>query len=191
VIRRATVQREDGMTLVEVLIASIVLVVGIFSVIAAYDAVRRLSSSSEAQTVRAQVAEKDMQLLLSGGYAALGLSSTPAHSTDPNNPAYYVNSGSFQWDLTNTSRTEPLCTSTNGCGGSIAPGPTAWSSGGQSGNIYRFITWVDDPCDPNAPGICAGTTDYKRVTIMVTQNHMDAPTKPLLISEIVTNPNAS
>ena len=60
--------------------------------------------------------------------------------------------------------------------------------GGESGSIYRFITWVDDPCDTNNPTYCAGTADYKRVTVMVTQNNPDGPQKPLLISELVSDP---
>lgn len=189
--RPARIKRDDGFTLVEILIAMLVLVIGVLAVLAAFNAVRRLGTNSESQTVRAQVAEKDMQQLLSQGYDALGLSSTPTHSSDPINPTYYVTNGSpsrFQWDLTNTSRTEPLCTSSTSCGGSIATGPASWSSGGESGSIYRFITWVDDPCDTNNPTYCAGTADYKRVTVMVTQNNPDGPQKPLLISELVSDP---
>ncbi len=62
-IRRVQVQREDGFTLVELLIASVILIVGIFAVIAAFDATRRLGSNQESQTVRAQVAEKELQLI--------------------------------------------------------------------------------------------------------------------------------
>ena len=189
-ISRVQVRREDGFTLVELLIAAVVLVVGIFAMIASFDATRRLASNQESQTVRAQVAEQDLQQLISQGYDAIGLSSVPAHSTDPNNPNYYVTTGTpstFQWDLTNPSRTESLCTSATGCTGSIAPGPTAWSSGGENGSIYRFVTWVNDTCT----GACASTTDFKRVTVMVTQSNQDGPEKPLLVSTLVSDPDDS
>jgi type IV pilus assembly protein PilV len=181
------VKREEGFTLVELLIAVIVLVVGIFAVIMAFDATRRLASNNEAQTVRAQIAEKDLQQIISLGYDAIGLSSTPVHSTNPNLPTYYVNGSTFQWDLANTSRTETLCTAATGCTGSIATGPTAWSSGGASGQIYRFVTWVNDTCT----GACSSTTDFKRVTVMVTQNNQDGPDKPLLVSTLVSDPDDS
>ena len=179
--------REDGFTLVELLVAAVVLIVGIFAAIAAFDATRRLASNNEAQTVRAQVAEKELQRIISQGYDVIGLSSTPTHSTDPNNPAYYVNGSMFQWDLTNSARTEPLCTGSTGCAGSIAPGPTSWNSGGASGTIYRFVTWVNDTCT----SACSSTTDFKRVTVMVTQNNQEGPQKPLLVSTLVSDPDAS
>ena len=186
----AGAKREDGFTLVELLIALVVLVVGIFAVIASFDATRRLGTNSESQTVRAQVAERDLQQLISQGYDALGLSSTPTHSTDPNNPNYYVTNGSpstFQWDLTTSSRIEPLCTSATGCAGSIAPGPTSWTSGDASGSIYRFVTWVNDSC----ASACSSSTDFKRVTVMVTQTNQDGPEKPLLVSTLVSDPDDS
>jgi type II secretory pathway pseudopilin PulG len=178
---------EEGFTLVELLIAIVVLVVGIFAVIMAFDATRRLASNNEAQTVRAQVAEKDLQQIISQGYDAIGLSSTPTHSTDPNNPTYYVNGSTFQWDLTNSSRTETLCTAATSCTGSVAPGPTAWTSGDASGQIYRFVTWVNDTCT----GACSSTTDFKRITVMVTQTNQDGPQKPLLVSTLVSDPDDS
>jgi Tfp pilus assembly protein PilV len=187
--KRIRVGREDGFTMVEVLIAAVILVVGIFAVIAAFDAVRRLGSNNESQTVRAQVAEKDLQQIISQGYDAIGLSSTPTHSTDPSNPNYYVITGTppkFQWDLTNPTRVENLCTASTGCTGSIAPGPTAWSSGGESGNIYRYVTWVDDACGSSS---CPSTTDFKRVTLMITQTNVNGPDKPLLVSTLVSDPD--
>lgn len=191
--RAARLKAEDGFTLVEFLVAALVLMVGIFAVIASFDAVRRLTTNSESQTVRAQVAEKDLQQIVSLGYANVGLSSAPAHASDPNDPDYYVTNGppaKFQWDLTNATRTESLCTAATGCSGSIAPGPVAWSAGGESGNIYRFVTWVDDPCDPGTPAACATATDYKRVTVMITQSNVSGPKTPLLLSTVVTDPNA-
>lgn len=181
------IEREDGFSFVEVLIGAVILIVGIFAVIMSFDAVRRMSSNSEAQTVRAQVAEKDLQQIISRGYDAIGLNSTPTHSTDPKNPNYYVNGSTFQWDLSTSSRTETLCTTSTGCTGSIAPGPTSWSSAGASGNIYRFVTWVNDACT----GACSSTTDFKRVTVMVTQNNQDGPEKPLLVSTLVSDPDDS
>src|SRR5687767_15090230 len=107
------VKREEGFTLVELLIGTVIMIVGIFAVIAAFDATRRMSNNNEAQTVRAQVAEKELQQIVSQGYDAIGLNSVPTHSTDPNNPNYYVTNGSpsvFQWDLTDSTRKESLCT---------------------------------------------------------------------------------
>ena len=187
---RAAPKREEGFTLVELLIAAAIMIVGIFAVIMAFDAVRRMGSNNEAQTVRAQVAEKDLQQIISQGYDAIGLSATPTHSTDPNNPNYYVTTSStptFQWDLDVASRTETLCVASTGCTGSIAPGPTAWTSGEASGNIYRYVTWVNDTCT----GACSSTTDFKRVTVMVTQNNQDGPEKPLLVSTLVSDPDDS
>ena len=178
-------QRQDGFTLVELLVAVVIMVVGIFAVIMAFDAVRRLASNNEAQTVRAQVAERALQEIISKGYDEIGLSSTPTHSADPKNPNYYVNGSTFQWDLENTSRTETLCTTSTSCAGSISPGPTTFPSGDATVTIYRFVTWVNDTC-----GACTSPTDFKRVTVMVTQANVNGPQMPLLVSEIVSDPDA-
>ena len=106
------------------------------------------------------------------------MSSLPAHSTDPLHPFYYVTgSGSgalFQWDRGDAAKQESFVQS-----GTIDPGPTAWSDGRLSGNVYRFVTWSDDASTPTSQ-------DVKRVTIAVTVNGEGGPSRPTLLSSIAT-----
>jgi Tfp pilus assembly protein PilV len=189
---RARLRSEDGLSLVEVMVGIFILSVGILGAMETFIPVQSFTNASEARTVEANVAERELERIVSLGYTSVGLSSTPSHSSDPNNPNFYVNGTSFQWDLTNSSRTETLCVSpATNCPATLPPGPTSWSSGGKSGSLYRYVTWVDDPCDPTAsPSKCPTAVDYKRVTVMVTHAGHDTVRKPFLISTIVADPNA-
>jgi hypothetical protein len=166
-----------------------VLAGGILAFMATFAHTRHLSNRGEAQAVEVQVAEQELQRIVSLGYSNIGLSSTPTHSSNPSDPNFYVQNTSpatFQWDRGNSANVEQLCTGTTSCTGSLSPGPTAWSSGGHSGSIYRYITWVDDTCS----ACNASTRDYKRVTLMFTETGVNAPTTPFLISTVVADPNA-
>jgi hypothetical protein len=47
-------------------------------------------------------------------------------------------------------------------GATANPWKTSWNDGVRfSGEVFRFVTWVDDPC-------CTGTQDYKRISVVVT-----------------------
>jgi prepilin-type N-terminal cleavage/methylation domain-containing protein len=185
---------EDGMTLVEVLVALVLLLVGIMAFIQTLLPVQRFTRTSEFLTVESNVAEQELQRIVALGYVNVGLSTAPSHSSDPNNPNYYVGSSSpatFQYDRDSASNVETVCTASTSCSGSLSPGPSSWTSGTKSGSLYRYVTWVNDPCDPNAsPSRCPTATDYKRVTIAVTHNGTGYPRKPYLISTIVANPSA-
>lgn len=103
--------------------------------------------------------------------------------------------------------TEPLVI--NGCtysytlkGSTQTVTPTAgtvppvqgWSAplpggGTVSGSIYDFITWTADPTcsQTSSPGAdCATTDDYKRVTVVVTQDGATQPSQPAIVSGFVT-----
>jgi hypothetical protein len=116
------------------------------------------------------------------------MSSSPAPSTDPTSPDYYVSAGSpatFAWDR-NSASTEPLVVdATNG----LVPGtPTAWSDGRLSGYIYDFVTWhTDGGCGSG----CPAANDYKRITVEVTLNRASEPKHPALVSALVADPNAA
>ena len=186
---------EEGFTIIEVVVSIMLLTVGILAFLQTFIPLQHSTGTSENVTVQSSIAEQELERLQATGYSCLALASAPATSSDPNNPGYYVQAGSpptFNWDQTNSAAVEPLFISTSLPAGCTAQPPTSsWSSGGKSGTIYRFITWVDDPltCVPTS-ATCPTTQDYKRLTVMVTHTGAGAPFKPVLISTIVANPNA-
>jgi hypothetical protein len=53
-------------------------------------------------------------------------------------------------------------------GGVVNPGPTPFSSGNVSGNVYRYVVWRND--DSCSEEVCPGTQDYKQIVVAVKLN---------------------
>jgi hypothetical protein len=55
--------------------------------------------------------------------------------------------------------------------GSVNPGPTSFTSGDVSGDVYRYVVWQNDSSCEKVPSstidACPGTRDYKRVVVIV------------------------
>src|SRR5205085_2003652 len=82
---------EEGFTIVEVLVAAIVLAVGIAGLVGAFDSARKLSLLSERRTVMAHRAQLEIERLQTYPYAQLAMISKPSHSAEASDPDYYVN----------------------------------------------------------------------------------------------------
>ena len=114
-LHRCHLGEEQGIMIVEVLIAVLVLVVGILGLIGAFDSSRKLDLLSERRTVSAHRAQLEVERLQAIPYAQLALISAPAHSSETKSPDYYVNYSSpvkcstncYAWDLANTGEEEP------------------------------------------------------------------------------------
>jgi Tfp pilus assembly protein PilV len=190
---------EEGVTLVEVLIAILLLSTAVLAIAWTFDSSRRLTTVAERRQAAAQVGEREIERLLSQGYAALATTAPSGSASGPSDPTYYVKSTCpspslaspcYQWDQSGpptTANTESLVISS----GAQSPGPIPWSAGSLSGSLYRFVTAVDDPCGacPSAQDR-AITSDYKRVTVALTIDGPGGPTKPILLSTIAADPAA-
>jgi len=219
-------RREDGFTIIEVLAAAIILMVGIASTFTVFDSSRRLSLVSERQTTLAQRAQNELERVLSLPWSQVALTGTSAQwSSDPSSYTYVSNPAggcpgtaggtppSYQPDHSHggSTATEQLvidgCTysyTVNGTPQTLAPkqGTVApvqsWSAQLQngatvSGSVYDFITWTADPTcsQTSTPGSsCSTTDDYKRVTVVVTENGATQPSNPAIVSGFVTPPNS-
>lgn len=169
--------REEGFTVVEVLIAAIVLAVGILSVFSSVDNSQALVTTAERNEAATHVAEREMEYIKSLAYSSVALNGSPGTSSSVEDPRYYVSSGSpasYRWNHDSSPpRYEPVIT-----GGTLSSTPTTWQDGRLSGTVHRFVTWVDDPC-------CAGAQNYKRITVAVTINGPARPRKPIILSSFV------
>ena len=158
--------REDGFSIVEVLVAALVLSVGVIAMIATFDASRRLTGVAERQTLMVHRAEREFERVAALPFTQVAMTATPAHSADPQNPNYYVTTATpatFQWDRNSAGTAEPFAvdpagTFTPTTEASAQPCPAAtnpckWSDGLQSGYVYDFITWhYDSVC--NGGSVC-------------------------------------
>src|SRR3954453_13455479 len=139
---------QRGLTLIEAMIAALIVVVGIIGLVGSFDASRKLTLISERRTSMAHRAQQELERLQAVPYSQLAMYETPAHSSEPENPDFYVASGAppnYQYGE-NSSESEVVVLAAGGkCGspavegcGSISALPTAWASGSLSGRIYDF-----------------------------------------------------
>ena len=186
---------EEGFTIVEVLVAAIVLAVGIAGLVGAFDSARKLSLLSERRTVMAHRAQLEIERLQTYPYAQLAMISNPSHSAEASNPDYYVNYaspvkcteveayGCYAWNTENTGEEEALVkggkacitTSEKECGWVEASltgrkcsekvGACEWSDGLVEGKVYDFVTWHTDS---NCTKCKVKQKASKRLTVVVT-----------------------
>jgi hypothetical protein len=68
-------------------------------------------------------------------------------------------------------------------GGQLQSSST-WNDGRLAGTVYRFVTWVNDPCPA-----CASANDYKRVTVAVTITKGPPNVDPVVASTLARDPS--
>ncbi len=167
---------EEGFTLVELVVASVLMLAGILSVFLAFEVTQRANGRGERTAVVAHRAQSEIERIVALPYASVGMESIPTNSgsgnaKDPLN--YVVNSpAGYEYDWAQPAKKEPFVS-----GGTLAPS-SAWTDGKLSGTLYRFITWIADPCPT-----CANSQDYKRVTVVLTT---PGAASPLITSTIVS-----
>src|SRR4051795_10874541 len=83
---------ERGMTVVEILVAASLMVVGVIAMLATFDGSRDLVSTSEMNGIAAHRGQLEVEKALSLGYTNIALTSTPGHSGSSSSPHYYTNS---------------------------------------------------------------------------------------------------
>lgn len=178
---RARLGSAEGVTIVEVLVAALVLVLGSLATLGLVDTAHRQTFRAEQSQVVSDRLQAEMEAVKRLEYTKVALTTTPTHSTEPANPNYRVSSSTF---ALNENGTNPATLVVNGtdsvASGVVDPGPTPFASGDLgvgaegdiNGQIYRYVTWINDPDCPET--VCPGSKDFKRVTIAVMADHTAA-----------------
>jgi Tfp pilus assembly protein PilV len=170
--RRVALQDESGFTLIEVLAAIVLIIIGVFATAATLTHSRTATNSSERIETMAHLAQNEMENLLGSSYASVGMTtldmSTIAGSGSGQawDPANFVNNTAtktFSYDFQNSSLKEPFVTTASDSSCTCLTPYKDAATGRYSLTVWRFITWVDDTC-----ATCPGTQNYKRITIVVT-----------------------
>ncbi len=206
------IRRQEGFTVIEVVIAAMILLVGVLGLFSSLSVSQKLSLVGERQTSLANRAQQELERLQSMPFQQLAMTvSAPTPSGCPNpltaayptSPDCYAANGSFSYDRANPSKTESLVIDAakgtitpNAAGSGCSDGCTStWSDTRLSGEIFDFVSWMSDPNCPTGGTICSGSNgnsaeNYKRITVVVTMNGVAHPAKPMLVSTIVADPNA-
>ena len=203
---------EQGMTLVEVLIASLLLVTGLLATFGTFAVTGHVNVTTQRTQVAFTAAEQQLETLRAMTYTNLALSSVPTHTTDgnlggdtsgnPTNPDYWVSStvaGNLiiPTDFNKESSSTLTGVSASGevmvSGGSVSPGPTTVTVNGYTVKVSTFITYVNDSCVYNLIDLCATGQDAKRIVvaaIVSSSGGGQGAQKPVWLTTVVGNPKA-
>jgi type II secretory pathway pseudopilin PulG len=177
--------KQDGFTIIEVLIAALILVLGAIATFGVLASAIHSTQRAKGTQVALDRAQQELEALRSLGDEELALTSTPEHESAEASPNYRVLNGTFalksgavpteykelveNGDYRYASE-EPLKK------GAVSPGPTNFTSGDVSGKIYRYIVWRNDAsCSPET---CPGEKDYKQIIVAVRLNSTSGGNTP-------------
>jgi type II secretory pathway pseudopilin PulG len=166
---------QDGFTMVETLVAFLLLVIGVLAVFQLIDTSRRATLRAEESQAINDIGQRELEQVRSLDYGEVALSATPPASSDPNHPGYRLSgtAPNAKFHLSKGSpdpANDPVLVQNGGTNadgsavdGEVAPS-TPFTAGDVSGTVYRYVVWQNDPRCLT----CAGTTkDYKRVIVAV------------------------
>jgi type II secretory pathway pseudopilin PulG len=134
---------EEGFTIIEVLIAAFILVLGSLAVFMTFGAaIHNIQRSRETQ-VGLSVAQREMEKIRAVPYSEIGLETPAPSSTEVGNPGTRVRNSS-EYNLTR-SPTGTASWQSIVNGGKVKPGPEELASiGGTKVVVYRYITSQED-----------------------------------------------
>lgn len=178
---------ESGFTLVEVLVAAVILVVAALGAAEVLIGSGRANFRAEQTQVATEQLQAELEQIRSTDYAEIALTGDPP-STGPRGPGDRLRascaSQRFSTDgcfalSENGANAAPLVVNGGALeddlgelddnpieGGTIDPGPEQFTTGDISGTIHRYVVWRDDaPCGEEN---CPGGQDYKRVVVVIT-----------------------
>jgi hypothetical protein len=168
----ARLWEERGFTVVEVVVAALILTFGALGVLAIGDTASRNTFRAEQSQVVVNRLQAELEHIRQLPFSEVALSAQPSSSSDPGNPGSRVSGTTF---ALNEDGTNPRPLAINGgttpggteiADGAIDPGPEEFVSGDVHGRIYRYVAFGGAPAD------CDGCSadDLKRVVIAVELN---------------------
>lgn len=169
---RDRIRSEDGFTIVEVLVAAMIMVIGALAVFMTFSAaVRNVQRGKESQ-VGISVAQREMEKIRALPYEKIAMKTTPANSAEATNPNNRVSGSTFNLKRSGTSEYATMVVSASG---EVEPASTAFSVGGTTVTVYRYVVWRKDAVycatGTNAETeSCKNGQNFKRVIIAVRPN---------------------
>lgn len=169
-------QSEEGFTLIEVVIAALVLSLAALATFGVLAAATRNAQRAQATQVALDKAQAELEKLHTIPYDQLALKDLPARSNSPLSPNSRVLNEAF--DLKRGPATEYATMVRKGgrlygkedlITGEVEPGPISFEEGNVKGELYRYIVWRDDPSCPESEDgtqdFCPGDQDYKQIVV--------------------------
>jgi prepilin-type N-terminal cleavage/methylation domain-containing protein len=166
---------EEGFTLIEVLVAAIVLTLGSLAVFTVFaSGIKNVQRGRESQ-VGVSVAQREMEKVHSLRFSEVLLKGSPETSAETANPGHRVSSARTEYNLnrTGTANWAKLAVASSGETGAVEPKSETFSVGGTPVTVYRYVVWRKDEAycktftSGTEPTSCKEGKNYKRVVIDV------------------------
>lgn len=168
----ARLRTEEGMTIVEVIVAAMVLALAAGATFGVLTSATKNAQRAKATQVAQNRAQLELETLRSLENDELAMTAAPSPSSNPLDPNYRVLNGTFAVIRQPPSEYTNLVVNGGSLygggfvtGGVVEPGPTPFTSGDVTGRVYRYVAWRDDASCPAAT--CPGTQDYKQIVVAV------------------------
>jgi type II secretory pathway pseudopilin PulG len=167
--------RDGGFTIVEVLVAVLVLVMAATATFGVLSAATKNTQRAKATQVALDRAQQEVEALRGLKNEQLAMTATPGYSSDPLNPDHRVSNSEFA--LTREPPGGYATMVVNGGsiygggevkGGVVSPDPIPFTSGDVSGKVYRYGVWRNDEKCPEEK--CPGKQDFKQIVVAVKLN---------------------
>lgn len=157
---------EIGMTMIEVLVAAVVLVMGAAATFGVLGAATKNAQRAKATQVALDLAQEEMERLHSIPYKELAVNTMPVASSDPKNPNSRISGSTFALRRSPKGAYLPVDVDAEKGFSPESEFQTGKSDeGGIQGTIYRYVVWRNDPSCP--PTECKGEEDYKQLVVAV------------------------
>lgn len=160
---------EDGMTIVEVMVAAMILVIGAIGVLSAVDTAARSTYRAEQGQVVVNRLQQELERVRQMPFDEIALTAVPEHESNQTSPNWRVSGTSFALNRNGTSD-RPMVYNGSSLyggetlsGGTLTAGPLNFTSGDVHGQIYRYVVWLNDDSCPES--LCPGSQDTKRVIV--------------------------
>jgi hypothetical protein len=171
VIKGASLRGEEGLTVVEVLVAAVIMIVGGLAVLQVVDATARNNYRAEQSQVVSNRLQEEMEKIKQLPFDQIALTAIPADTFDTTDPRWRTSGTNFAVTQQGGSP-QPLVYNGGALygggsveGGTIDPTPIMFTSGDVHGTIHRFVVWDND--DSCSEADCPGAQDLKRVIVAV------------------------
>jgi len=172
-------RREDGFTLIEVMVAALILTLASAALFGVLAASTRNGARAKGTQIALDRAQQEMEKLHSLSYDELVLTQLPQPSANTLSPNNRVNGSSGTFALNREPQEEfapmvreggPIWGGGTVGKGVVKPGPIAFQSGDVKGQLYRYIVWRNDKSCPESEtgeDLCPGNQDYKQLVVVV------------------------
>jgi type II secretory pathway pseudopilin PulG len=152
---------ERGITVVEGVVAAMILIIAALGVLQTFDAAARNNFRAEESQVVVNRLQAELEEIRALPFAEVAMDSAPGSLSDTNDPRWRVSGSEYALGRQGTNL-QPMVI--DAAQGGVSATPELFTVGDISGTIHKFVTWAPDPNCPDANGC----EDLKRVVVAAT-----------------------